>query len=261
MYEKGREVRIMDSEQKTLTPAEKREKRFEAWLTPPDIEFNSPEAKKNYHERLQRITDAYRMIIPDRVPVSLPIGNFPAYYAGVSLKLIMYDYEEMYRVWDKYLRDFEMDSYTAPAMVLPGRVYDLLDYKGYNWPGHGLPDDATGHAVAKLLMEPSYARDRLTKGVYQSVDPDDAYGQVEYALQRTLEADPIEKRLYEAGHQQHYDESYTEWVARMLSEGYINSEQASILNAAEAAVAEAIRVDDFPQDEKNNMNISADEAA
>ena len=139
----------MDNEQKTLTPAEKREKRFAAWLTIPDIEFDSPEAEKAYHERLKRITDAYRMKIPDRVPVSLPIGNFPAYYAGVSLKSIMYDYEELYRVWDKYLRDFEMDSYTAPAMVLPGRVYDLLDYRGYKWPGHGLPDNATGHQYAE----------------------------------------------------------------------------------------------------------------
>ena len=135
----------MDNENVTLTQAEKREQRFEDWLVPPHIEFNSAEAEKAYHDRLKRITDAYRMRIPDRVPVSLPVGNFPAYHAEVSLKSVMYDYEEMYKAWSKYLQDFEMDSYTAPGMVLPGRVYDLLDYKGYNWPGHGLPDDATGH--------------------------------------------------------------------------------------------------------------------
>ena len=128
-----------------MTPEQKREARFEQWLAPPGIEFNSPEAETAYTTRLKRITDAYKVNIPDRVPVSLPIGNYPAYYAGVSLKTVMYDYEEMYRVWRKYLDDFEMDSFTAPAMVLPGRVYDLLDYRGYNWPGHGLPDTAASH--------------------------------------------------------------------------------------------------------------------
>lgn len=128
-----------------MTPEQKREARFERWLTPPGVKFESPEAEKLYTTRLKRLTDAYRMRIPDRVPVSLPIGNFPAWYAGVPLKTVMYDYHEMHRVWSKYLADFEMDTFTAPAMVLPGRVYDMLDYRGYNWPGHGLPDNATGH--------------------------------------------------------------------------------------------------------------------
>jgi uroporphyrinogen-III decarboxylase len=37
-----------------------------------------------------------------------------------------------------------MDTYIGPGTILPGRVYDLIDYKLYTWPGHGLPDDATG---------------------------------------------------------------------------------------------------------------------
>ena len=28
------------------------------------------------------------------------------------------------------------------AMV-PGKVFDILDYKLYDWPGHGVPDDAS----------------------------------------------------------------------------------------------------------------------
>ncbi len=134
----------MDNE-KALTPAEKREKRFEALLAPPPIPFNSPEAEKLYYERLNRVLDAYRVNVPDRVPVSLPIGNFPAYYAGVSFKTVMYDYDELYRAWKKYLDEFEMDTFTSPGLVMSGPVYDLLDYKGYNWPGHGLPDNADGY--------------------------------------------------------------------------------------------------------------------
>jgi hypothetical protein len=37
-----------------------------------------------------------------------------------------------------------MDEYVSPAMVLPGRVYEMLGYKLYSWPGHGLPHTATG---------------------------------------------------------------------------------------------------------------------
>lgn len=128
-----------------LTPDEKREERFKRWLAPPRINFTSPGAEKEYKARLKRLSDAYKMKEPDRVPVSLPVANFPIQYAGSTLKTVMYDYEEMRRAWRKYLRDFEMDTFTGPGLVFPGRVYDLLDCKNYNWPGHGSPDNATGH--------------------------------------------------------------------------------------------------------------------
>ena len=121
------------------------------------------------------------------------------------------------------------------------------------------PADHTGHAVAKLLLEPSEARDRLTKGIYQSMDPADPYGKVEFALHKTLEAEPIEKRLREAGHVQQYHETHEEWVARMLQAGYINEEQAGILTTAEKAIADAINVDDFPQDTKKKMKAATNE--
>ncbi|NLE08330.1 MAG: hypothetical protein GX631_03640 [Dehalococcoidales bacterium] len=133
------------SDGKQLTPEEKRAKRFETWLTMPDIEFNSPEAKKRYIERQKRVTDAYKMQIPDRVPVSLPVENFPAYYAGTDFKTVIYNYDELYRAWRKFLDDFEMDTYNSPGTVMPARVYDLLMYRGYHYPGNGLPDSATGH--------------------------------------------------------------------------------------------------------------------
>jgi len=153
----------MDSVGTEKTPEEKREERFEKWLAPPGIEFDSPEAERLYYERLKRLTDAYRLREPDRVPVSLPISNYPAYYAGVNLKTIMYDYDELRRVWKKYLDDFEMDTYTPPSMVPPGKVYDLLDYRGYHFPGRGLPDNAPGYQFVEdeYMMANEY--DKLIK--------------------------------------------------------------------------------------------------
>lgn len=137
-----------------LTPAEKREERFKWWLEPPDINFSSPEAEKTYYARLKRLADAYLMREPDRVPVQMPLGVVPAYWAGTDLKTVMYDYDELRRAWKKLLQEFEMDTYSGPGALLTGRVYDLLDYRLYTWPGHGLPDDATGHQ----FVEDEYMR-------------------------------------------------------------------------------------------------------
>lgn len=134
----------MEKKWAELTPGEKREERFKWWLEPPDINFSSPEAEKAYYARIKRLADAYLMKEPDRVPVQLPFGIMPAYWAGANLKTVMYDYDELRRAWKKFLHEFEMDTYVGPGMILPGRVYDLIDYKLYTWPGHGLPDDATG---------------------------------------------------------------------------------------------------------------------
>jgi hypothetical protein len=57
----------MEAEKKwaDLTPEEKREQRYQWWLSP-EIKFSSPEAEKNYRERAQRFIHAYRVEKPDR---------------------------------------------------------------------------------------------------------------------------------------------------------------------------------------------------
>ena len=127
-----------------MTREEKREERFRRWISP-ETEFESPEAADAYKERVTRLSRALLLEEPDRVPVILPAGNFPAFYAGGNLQRVMYDYEELYRAWKLFLRDFESDTFSSPMMVYPGKVFDVVDYKLYTWPGHGLPPDAEGH--------------------------------------------------------------------------------------------------------------------
>ena len=134
----------MDKPWEELTSDEKRQERFKWTLETSSLNFSSPEAEEAYKVRRKRLVDVYQMKEPDRVPVQLPFGIMPAQYAGITLRTAMYDYNELRRAWKKFLNDFEMDTYTGPGMVLPGRVYDLIDYRLYKWPGHGLPDDATG---------------------------------------------------------------------------------------------------------------------
>jgi uroporphyrinogen-III decarboxylase len=137
-----------------LTPNEKREERFKRWLSPPDVEFSSPEAEKAYQERVTRFIKVIKLEEPDRVPVMLPAGFFPAYYAGGTLKTAMYDYDELKRAWLKFFYDFEMDTFGGPGFVFPGKVLDSIDYKLHLWPGHGLAD----HIPSYQFIEGEYMK-------------------------------------------------------------------------------------------------------
>ncbi len=131
----------IDKEWSLLTPVEKREKRLRRWLSAPGIEFVSPEARQQYGVRANRVIKAIKLEEPDRVPCQIPAGSFPAYYAGYDLKRVMYDVEVMRTAWMKFVTDFDCDTHGS-TFFFPGKVLDLLDYKSYKWPGHGLADDA-----------------------------------------------------------------------------------------------------------------------
>jgi uroporphyrinogen-III decarboxylase len=167
--ETGRRQLKMERKWSELTPDEKRAERFKRWLSPPDVKFSSPKAEKAYRERVTRIISALQLKEPDRVPVFLPASVFPAYYAGINLHTAMYDYDKLRRAWTKFFHDFDMDTYTGPATVIPGKVYDLLDYKLYSWPSHGLsPDSELYQCVeGEYMMADEY--DALLK------DPSDFY--------------------------------------------------------------------------------------
>ena len=123
-----------------LTPQERREERFKQWLSP-DVKFSSPEAEEAYKVRANRFIKAIKLEEADRVPVMLPAGFFPAFYAGGNLKKVMYDYGEMKSAWLKFLHEFDMDTFGGPGLVLPGKVLESIDFRLEVWPGHGLPDD------------------------------------------------------------------------------------------------------------------------
>jgi hypothetical protein len=107
-----------------LTREEKRTKRTAPYLNPTDIKFKSKRAEKLYHERANRLLKVYMNEQPDRVPVSLPSGNFPAYYAGGNLQKVMYDYKALRQSWSKFLHDFKDDTDTVmgPGLIYSGKA-------------------------------------------------------------------------------------------------------------------------------------------
>jgi uroporphyrinogen-III decarboxylase len=118
---------------------EKRAERFQRWLSPPGVAFDTPAAADLYRQRVNRFIQAITLQKPDRVPVMLPVGSYPAWYAGMTLHDIMYDYEKLRRAWLKFKDEFELDTFSAPLLTFPGRVLDAVGNNLQKWPGHGLP--------------------------------------------------------------------------------------------------------------------------
>jgi uroporphyrinogen-III decarboxylase len=125
-----------------MTWQEKREERFRRWLNP-DVKFNSKAAETLYKERATRFIKAIKLEEPDRVPCMLPSGMFPPWYAGYTLKDVMYDYEKLKKAYLKFISDFDMDTYTGPSLIFPGKALEMTDHRLHKWPGHGLPDNAS----------------------------------------------------------------------------------------------------------------------
>ena len=130
-----------------LSADEKQEEMFNKWLSPQGIEFVSVEAEKAYKERVTRIKDAIQLKKkPDRVPVMPLPSFFPAYYYGVTPHDVMYDYDICVKAWTKFVQDFQPDASMGCAGPGSGKFYELMDYKLYSWPGHGVAPNCSYQA-------------------------------------------------------------------------------------------------------------------
>ncbi|MBN1176448.1 MAG: hypothetical protein JXA51_02075 [Dehalococcoidales bacterium] len=125
---------------KELTSEQKREERFRRWLEAPGVNFKNREARELYRTRVTRFIKAIKLEEPDRVPVILPTGFFPAYYAGYNLHEVMYDYDKLRKAWLRFIQEFDMDTFTGPGLALPGKVLEMTGHRLHKWPGHGLPE-------------------------------------------------------------------------------------------------------------------------
>ncbi|MFC1920449.1 uroporphyrinogen decarboxylase family protein [Chloroflexota bacterium] len=166
-------MEVTDKKWQSLSWEEKREERFKRWLDSPQTKFVSPEAEKLYKERVTRFIKALKMEEPDRVPVMLPTGNFPAYYSGGSFHKMMYDYDFIPKAWTKYMDDFgDMDTFNAPGLVASGRISEAMDSRVTKLPGIGLPEDAS--------MNQSVEGEYMYADEYdqQIMDPSDYYVRV-----------------------------------------------------------------------------------
>ena len=108
------------------------------------------------------------------------------------------------------------------------------------------PDDEIGHRVAKILIEPSVARDRLTSGIFKCVDPQDPIGRVQHAFNAVIAAKDAEHKLKKARIFPPKLGQPDSWLDVALAQDVITEEEASLIEQAYAATQDAIMVDDFP---------------
>ena len=127
-----------------LSPEEQQEALWQGKLSPKDpegndLEFQSPEAKKAYKEKILRFKAAIQMKeLPDRVPVTVFPSMFPWTNAGMTVEDAMYDYGKCAQVFQDFVLEYDLDAHWGAYAPGSGKMYETLDYKLYSWPGHGV---------------------------------------------------------------------------------------------------------------------------
>jgi acyl-CoA dehydrogenase len=117
-----------------------------------------------------------------------------------------------------------------------------------------VPSDRLGHQVARILIEPSATRDRLTEGVYIDQRSDDPVRAIELALDATVAAEPIEEKLRVAVKKGRVAAKLPPGAgpevldARAVEAGVITADEARVLAEQRALTATVVRVDDFGPD-------------
>ena len=116
-----------------------------------------------------------------------------------------------------------------------------------------VPSDRLGQHVARILIEPSATRDRLTADMFIG-DPDEAVGLLERALAAAVVAEPIDRKLRSAIRAGKLvvrlspGEGAAEIEAQATAAGVITDDEAAKLAQYRELVARVVRVDDFAQD-------------
>ncbi|MBN4080623.1 acyl-CoA dehydrogenase [Beggiatoa alba] len=108
------------------------------------------------------------------------------------------------------------------------------------------PSDKLGHQIADILISPSKARDRLTKGLYIPDNDTEALGKLERGFDKVIIADYAEKKLYRG--LKGYKSSYMgleHLIEQGLAKNIITNEDAELIREADKARTDIIQVDDF----------------
>lgn len=114
----------------------------------------SKSVDKLYRERAKRVDDAVQLRIPDRVPIDMSFGYFPAKYAGIPASAAYYDPDSWLMAVKKTIGDFAPDAVFYIQTPSPGKAMEMLDPKAMKWPGHGVSAEHGHQAIEGEFMKP-----------------------------------------------------------------------------------------------------------
>ncbi len=123
----------------------------------------------------------------------------------------------------------------------------LVMPSGISWSG---PGDGLGHRVARLLLDPSPARERLTAACYLPDSNEESVGVLEEALRMAIQAEPLEKRIHDAEKAGRFTGNPEATVRDMshvaFAAGLITESERDLMLHFQLLRDQVIRVDDFP---------------
>ncbi|RAK01665.1 acyl-CoA dehydrogenase FadE [Aliidiomarina maris] len=109
------------------------------------------------------------------------------------------------------------------------------------------PSDKLDHKVARLLMYPNVARERLGAG--QFLSERGQYGYVEQVLRDIIAVEPIYDTICKAAKKRYTFTQLDQLAKKGLELGVINAEEAALLERAEEGRLKVINVDDFAHED------------
>jgi acyl-CoA dehydrogenase len=155
-----------------------------------------------------------------------------------SCRTLLYEAQEQLH---GFLRNFP-NRWVAAAMrvvIFPrGRTYFAAS-------------DRLGRQIVEPLMMPSATRDRLAAGIYRTVEPGNPLGLLQEALELSLFAEPLEKRIRVEGVKTGRITALElpGQIEQALAAGLINASEAVTLRDYDRKVMHIIDVDDFSSEE------------
>jgi acyl-CoA dehydrogenase len=236
------------------------------WVGTPDVSSQT----RRYYQQLTRFSAAFAFIadvsmltmggdLKRKEKLSARLGDILSYMYLCSATLKRFE-DEGRQAADAPLMHWAMwdamhKAQTALEGVIsnfPNRMISIL-LRRLIFPlgrPYVVPSDSLGHEVAKVLIEPSAARDRLIAGSYvQTGDEEDPVAVLELALEATMRAEAIEAKVRAAQKAKTIAGRGQEALtADALAKGVITSDEKVTLERREALRQKVIRVDDFPQD-------------
>ena len=177
----------------------------------------APEVRR-YYQQMTRFSAAFAFLadisllvlggsVKRREKLSARLGDILAqmYLISCTLKRFESDGRQAadlplvnWAVWDAMYK--AQEAFDGVIANFPNRFIGAFLHRSiFPW-GHPyvVPSDDLGHKVAKLLIEPSEARDRLTAECFLPLTESEPAGAIELALVATIEAEAIEAKIRDA---------------------------------------------------------------
>ncbi len=107
------------------------------------------------------------------------------------------------------------------------------------------PNDALGHKVARLTLNPSETLNRLSDGIYNSNDKDDATGRISHAFNLVLKTDELQHKLRDAYKNGRLTSRDRDAYEEAKDKNIITDSEYALLIETDLAIQNAIKVDEF----------------